>query len=110
MASYNLEEEEESLGALGELAACKRTSTVEEYQDRFQALLPHAGRLDETQRVQIFTASLLPPFSFDVEVHNPQTLAGAMSLTRKLELRDQYAAPSPPPHAPSQGLLLAPAP
>jgi hypothetical protein len=79
----------------GELAACKHTGTVEEYQDRFQALLPRAGRLDEEQRVQLFTAGLPPPLSFDIEVHNPQTLVGAMSLARKFELRDQYTAPPP---------------
>ncbi|KAI4302130.1 hypothetical protein MLD38_037914 [Melastoma candidum] len=102
---------------LGELAACKRTSTVAEYQDRFQALLPRAGRLDEDQRVQLFTAGLLPPLSFDVEVHNPQSLAGAMSLARKLELREQYAAPPPqpavcallPPPAPRLALPAPPA-
>jgi hypothetical protein len=55
---------------LGELAACHRTGTVEEYQDRFQALLPRAGRLEE-QHVQLFTAGLLPPLSHDVEIHNP---------------------------------------
>ena len=32
---------------LGELAACRRTGTIEEYQDHFQALLPHAGILSE---------------------------------------------------------------
>jgi hypothetical protein len=32
---------------LFELADCRRTSTVAEYQDRFQALLPRAGYLDE---------------------------------------------------------------
>ncbi|KAI4330765.1 hypothetical protein MLD38_029019 [Melastoma candidum] len=93
---------------LGELAACKRTSTVAEYQDRFQALLPRAGRLDEDQRVQLFTAGLLPPLSFDVEVHNPQSLAGAMSLARKLELREQYA--TPPPRPAVRALLPPPAP
>ena len=36
---------------LAELAECRRTSTVEEYQDQFQALLPRAGHLDEAQRV-----------------------------------------------------------
>jgi hypothetical protein len=36
--------------------------------------------------VQLFTGGLGPPLSFDVEVHNPPTLAGAMSLARKLEL------------------------
>jgi hypothetical protein len=46
---------------LFELASCRRTGMVEEYQDRFQALLPRAGHLDEAQRVQLFTGGLLPP-------------------------------------------------
>jgi hypothetical protein len=77
------------------LALCKRTGTIVEYQDRFQALLPRASRLDEEQRVQLFTGGLQPPLNLDVEVHNPQTLKGAMSLARKLELREQYAALAP---------------
>ena len=40
---------------LFELADCRHTSTVADYQDRFQALLPWAGALDEAQRVQLFT-------------------------------------------------------
>jgi len=90
---------------LGELAACKRTGSVEEYQDRFQALLPRAGHLDEAQRVQLFTVGLQPPLSLDVEIHNPQTLAAAMSLARKLALRDQYTAP--PSRAPGRVPLPA---
>jgi hypothetical protein len=35
---------------LAELAECRRTGTVEEYQDQFQALLPRAGHLNEAQR------------------------------------------------------------
>jgi len=73
---------------LFELADCRRTSTVANYQDRFQALLPRAGALDEAQRVQLFTGGLLPPLSLDVQVHNPQSLAAAMSLARQLELRE----------------------
>ena len=30
-----------------ELAQCRRSGAVEEYANRFQALIPHAGRLDE---------------------------------------------------------------
>jgi len=56
---------------LGKLAACKRTGSVEEYQDWFQALLPRAGHLDEAQWVQLFTVGLQPPLSLDVEIHNP---------------------------------------
>jgi len=51
--------------------ACRRTGSFIEYQDRFEALLPRAGRLDEEQRVQIFTTGLQPPLSMDVEIHNP---------------------------------------
>jgi hypothetical protein len=91
---------------LFELADCRRTSTVAEYQDRFQALLPRAGYLDEAQRVQLFTGGLLPPFSLDVRIHNPQSLAAAMSLARQLKLREQYSPT--PAKATSRGLLPSP--
>jgi len=58
---------------LGELMACKRTGSVTEYQDRFEALLPCVGMLTEAQRVQAFMARLQPPLSLDVEIHNPQS-------------------------------------
>jgi len=93
---------------LFELADCRRTSTVAEYQDRFQALLARAGPLDEAQRVQLFTGSLLPPLSMDVRIQNPQTLAAAMSLARQMELREQYTAP--PAKAATRPLLPAPPP
>jgi len=73
---------------LFELTQCRRTGTMEEYSNRFQALLPHAGRLDEIQRVQIFTGGLLPPLSHAVRIHNPETLAAAMSLARQVELME----------------------
>jgi len=56
---------------LGELMACKRTTSVVDFQERFEALLPQAGYLSEVQKVQIFTAGLQPPLSLDVEIHNP---------------------------------------
>ena len=71
-----------------ELADCRRTGTVAEYQDRFQTLLPRAGHLDKAQHVQLFTGGLLPPLSTDVRIQNPQTLAAAMSLARQFELRE----------------------
>jgi hypothetical protein len=93
---------------LSELADCRRTSTVAEYQDRFQALLAHADPLNEEQRVQLFTGSLRPPLSFDVRDLNPQSLVAAMSLARQLELRDQYT--TVPPRLAGCGLLPVPAP
>lgn len=76
---------------LGELMACKRTTSVIDFQERFEALLPWAGYLSEAQKVQIFTVGLQPPLSLNVEIHNPKSLAIAMSLARKMELCDQCA-------------------
>jgi hypothetical protein len=47
--------------------------------NRFRALLPGAGRLEESRRVQLFTGGLLPPLSHVVQIHNPATLAVAES-------------------------------
>jgi hypothetical protein len=38
----------------------------------------------------LFTAGLLPPLIHDVEIHNPHSLAVAMSLAHKIELRNNY--------------------
>jgi hypothetical protein len=67
---------------LFELLSCRRTGTVEDYQDRFPALLPRVARLDEAQRVQLFTRGLLPPLSLQVQQQNPPSLAATMSLAR----------------------------
>jgi hypothetical protein len=58
------------------------------YQDRFEALLPGVGPLEEVQRIQAFTAGLRPPLNHDVEMHNLQTLVVAMSMARKLEQQE----------------------
>jgi len=95
---------------LFELSECRRTGSVEEYQNRFQTLLPRAGPLDEAQRVQLFTGGLLPPLSHAVRIHNPQSLAVAMSLARQVELMElDRPAPAPARAAP-RSLLPAPAP
>jgi hypothetical protein len=98
------------LAPLFKLAECRRTGTVEEYANRFQALLPRAGRLDEAQRVQLFTGGLLPPLSHAVRIHNPSTLEAATSLVHQVELMELDRWVQPPPQAPTCGLLPAPAP
>jgi hypothetical protein len=92
---------------VAELAECRRTGTVAEYQDRFQALLPRAGPLTEAQRVQLFTGGLQSPLNIDVRIQNPQSLAAAMSLACQFKLREQYTAPAA--RAPPRPLLPAPA-
>jgi hypothetical protein len=96
---------------LFELAECRRTGTVEEYSNRFQALLPRAGRLDEAQRVQLFTGGLLPPLSHAVRLHHPETLAAAMSFARQVELMEiDRQQQHTPPRTATRGVLPAPAP
>ncbi|XP_021321685.1 uncharacterized protein LOC110437539 [Sorghum bicolor] len=95
---------------LFELAECRRTGTVEEYSNCFQALLPRAGRLDESQRVQLFTGGLLPPLSHAVRIHHPETLSAAMGLAGQVELMERDRLPPPTARAPPRGLLPAPAP
>jgi hypothetical protein len=43
---------------LGELISCRRSSSVEDYHERFLALLTRAGPLTESQKIQLFTAGL----------------------------------------------------
>jgi hypothetical protein len=64
---------------LFELAECRRSGTVE-YSNRFQALLPLVGRLDEIWRIKLYTGGLLPPLSQAVRIHNPESLMVVISL------------------------------
>ena len=95
---------------LFELTECRRTGSVEDYSNRFQALLPRAGRLEESQRVQLYTGGLLPPLSHQVRVHAPETLAVAMSLARTLELVELDRINQLPPRAATRAVLPAPPP
>jgi hypothetical protein len=97
---------------LFELTECRRSGTVEEYSNRFQALLPRVGRLDEAQRVQLYTGGLLPPLSHAVRIHNPETLVMAMSLARQVELMETDRQTLAPTRPGQRGLIpnLAPRP
>jgi hypothetical protein len=102
-----------------ELTECRRTDTVEEYSNRFQELLPRAGRITEEQRVQLYTGGLLPPLSHAVRILNPGNLNTAMSLARQVEQMElaKIQAPAkpgargllpPPPPRPAPQALPAP--
>jgi hypothetical protein len=92
-----------------ELAECQRTGTVADYSNQFQALLPRAGRLEVSQRVQLYIGGLLPPLSHAVRLHHPTTLAEAMSLAREVEMMEASRPPPLPPRAPPRGVLPTPA-
>jgi hypothetical protein len=92
-----------------ELTECRRTGTVEEYSNRFQELLPRAGRMAEEQHVQLYTGGLLPPLSHAVRILNPGNLNTAMSLARQVEQMELAKIQAPAKTGP-RGLLPPPPP
>jgi hypothetical protein len=65
---------------LGKLASLRKTTTVDEYTERFLAHVARTEPLDEQQQVNIYTAGLLEPLKMDFELQNPQDMEMAMSL------------------------------
>ena len=79
---------------LGELASLQKTSTVDDYTERFLAHVARHGTLDEQQQVNIYTVSLLEPLKTDVELQKPQDMEMAMSLAQAYERRAAVVADS----------------
>eukprot|EP00267_Zea_mays_P044908 XP_020397137.1 uncharacterized protein LOC109941068 [Zea mays] len=95
---------------LFELTECRRTGSVEEYSNRFQALLSRAVRLQESQRVQLYTGGLLPPLSHQTGLA-PYSVGRPRAALPALPTRPALpAAGAPPVHPvpvpPAQQLAL----
>lgn len=73
---------------LGELARLQFHTTVEEYQERFCALLVHVEPLSVAQ-VHLFTVGLPDHIRIDVELVGPPDIQQALRLTRAYERRSQ---------------------
>jgi hypothetical protein len=74
---------------LSELARLPFTSTVQEYSDRFNAVLCHACNLLAPQKAELFVGGLPEHIKVDVELRDPQDLQMAMHLARAFERRAQ---------------------
>ena len=83
---------------LSELARLPFVSTVQEYIDRFNAILCHARDLSTPQKAELFTGGLLDHIRVDVELRNPQDLQTAMHLTRAFERRTAATPGAMVPH------------
>ena len=83
---------------LGELKLLHRTSTVEDYCDRFMALACRDHELSEDQQVQLFVAGLRNPLQIDVALRSPRTMNEAIKLARAYE--QHQAISDPPPSRP----------
>jgi hypothetical protein len=72
---------------LAELECLQFTTTVQDYADRFNAVLCHARNLDPVQKAELFVGGLSDHIRVDVEMRAPQDLSTAVYLARAFELR-----------------------
>jgi hypothetical protein len=85
---------------LAELGQLQFTSTVQDYADRFNAVLCHARNLDAFQKAKLFVGGLTDHIRVDVELRAPQDLPTVMHLARAFELCASAVASLRPPELP----------
>ena len=100
---------------LAELARLPFQSSVQEYSDRFNAVLCHARDLNPRQKAELFVGGLPEHIKVDVEMRHPPDLQSAMYYARAYERRaaafllaPQQQRSARPPVRP--GLPVAPRP
>ena len=67
---------------LSELARLPFTSTVQEYSDRFNAILCHARNLSAPQKAELFVGGLPEHIKVDVELRDPRIIRRPCILRR----------------------------
>jgi hypothetical protein len=88
---------------LAELARLPFTSTVQEYAERYNAVLCHTDDdLGPRQKAKLFVGGLLEHIRVDVEMRHPPDLQTAMYYARAFERRvtAYQALAAPPPRGP----------
>ena len=58
---------------------------MEEYQNKFEVLVSRAGILTQNQKIQLYISGLQESISIEVELHQPQDLVTAMSMSHLYE-------------------------
>ena len=81
---------------LSELARLPFTSTVQDYSERFNAVLYHVRNLFASQKAELFVGGLPEHIKVDVELREPQNLQTAMYLARAFERRATATTPATP--------------
>lgn len=81
---------------LGALARLPVHTTVQDYQERFLALLCHAEHSLPSQKAELFTAGLPEHIKVEVELREPQDLQTAMRLARAYECRGRATVATAP--------------
>ena len=81
---------------ISELARLPFLSTVQEYSQRFNAVLCHSRNISGPQKAELFVGGLPEHIKVDVELRDPQNLQTAMYLARAFERRAAAVAPPVP--------------
>ena len=79
---------------LSELARLPFLSTVQDYSDRFNAVLCHERELNACQKAQLYVGGLPEHIKCDVEMHHPPDLQTAMYYARAYERRTAAFLPA----------------
>ncbi|WVZ96354.1 hypothetical protein U9M48_042006 [Paspalum notatum var. saurae] len=93
---------------LGALKLLQRTTSVEDYCEKFMSLACRDAELSESQQVQLFIAGLRNPLQLDVALQRPYTLNEAITLARAYEQRMLLSDPLPIRSAPRQSFRSLP--
>jgi hypothetical protein len=72
---------------LAELGRLPFRSTMQDFTERFNAILCHARNLDNLQKAELFVGGLSDHIRVDMAMRAPQDLPMAMYLARAFELR-----------------------
>jgi hypothetical protein len=72
---------------LAELGRLQFRMMVQEFTERFNAVLYHARNLNAVQKAKLFVGGLLDHIRFDVVLHAPQDLHTTVYLAHAFELR-----------------------
>ena len=85
----------------GELCELRQTSTVTDYQSRFERLLGKARKLTDQKETACFLSGLKETLRVDVPAQNPSTLSSAISLAQIYEGKVQDGKNGPNEFRPS---------
>ncbi|XP_073024540.1 uncharacterized protein [Primulina eburnea] len=72
---------------LGELSKLRQTSSVEDYQKKFEHLMARTTNLSQEQLVELFISGLHEGIAAEVLIHLPLDLPRAMRLARLYDVR-----------------------
>ncbi|XP_043725863.1 uncharacterized protein LOC122672458 [Telopea speciosissima] len=89
----------------GELAKLQQTSSVRDYQAKFERILSKVGQLPPNRQISCFVSGLRDNIKVDVLAAQPATLSSAIGLARLFEAKNLSMRRSFPPAEPRKFMV-----